>query len=121
MKTKYFRDHTGWNGQTEIEIENERQLVIRTSKRSIGGGLATNATVWSVEGGTRRHAMGLGLDGCGDFSERYVLSQPKRVSESVVRQQHERVLGNLDAIRSQVNIFYEQKKRREEAQHATDA
>ena len=50
MNTIYFRDQDGWNGKTTIDLENGRQLVIRTSKRAFGGGLATNAPVWHIAG-----------------------------------------------------------------------
>lgn len=106
MNTKYFRDHDGWNAVTEIEIEGGRQLVIRTGKRGVGGGLATNATVWTIEAdGTRRHSMGFGAPG-GDYSERLVLSQPGRITEKQVRQQHERTLGLVPVVVKDVQTFY---------------
>ena len=74
MITNYYRDHDGWNGKTTLDIEDGRTLVIRTSKRSIGGGLATSVTAWRRnEDGSNRHVMGFGL-GEGDYSERVTLS-----------------------------------------------
>ena len=117
METTYFRDSQGWNGKTTIDLENGRQLVIRTSKRAFGGGLATNATVWHIAGdGVRRHAMGFGL-GNGDYSERLVLSQHARITEKVVRAQHEATLARITSIRDDVRDYYAAQERRAQAQH----
>lgn len=121
MNTTFFRDHDGWNGETIIDIDNGRQLVIRTSKRGMGGGLSTTATAWSCsEGGTRRHVMGFGLAG-GDYSERLALSMPKRITEKLTRQQHEAVLARLDSIREQVRLHYQAQAKQEEISHAAVA
>ena len=115
MITNYYRDHDGWNGKTTLDIEDGRTLVIRTSKRAVGGGMATNATVWLCNAdGTNRHVMGFGL-GEGDYSERLVLSMPARITEKLVRQQHENTLTRLESIRADVRDYYEAQKRRAQA------
>jgi len=109
MNTIYFRDQDGWNGKTTIDLENGRQLVIRTSKRAFGGGLIAGD-------GVRRHAMSFGL-GNGDYSERLVLSQHARITEKVVRAQHEATLARITSIRDDVRDYYAAQERRAQAQH----
>lgn len=125
MITNYYRDHDGWNGKTTLDIEDGRTLVIRTSKRSIGGGLATSVTAWRRnEDGSNRHVMGFGL-GEGDYSERVMLSMPSRITEKLVRQQHETTLTRIGSIRADVRDYYEAQERRpqarEELENSPDA
>lgn len=111
MNTTYYRDHDGWNGKTIIDLDDGRQLVIRTSKRGMGGGLVTTATAWScAEDGSRRHIMGFGL-GSGDYSERLMLTQPGRITEKQVRHQHDATMNRIEQIRADVKAYYDSQAR----------
>ena len=66
--------------------------------------------------GVRRHAMGFGL-GNGDYSERLVLSQHARITEKLVRAQHEATLARITSIRDDVRDYYAAQERRAQAQH----
>lgn len=115
MTTRIYRDRDGWNATSQFDLSDRRVLKIRTCKRSIGTGLQTSATVWHDTGdGGMRHAMGLGT-GCGDFSETLTLTQPKRITEKAVAEQHQRVLSQLDLIRARVAQFYALQEQEDEA------
>lgn len=119
--TSIYRDRDGWNATSQFDVSDRRVLKIRTCKRSIGIGLQTCATVWHDTGdGGMRHAMGMGT-GCGDFSETLMLTQPKRITEKVLTEQHERVLEQLSSIREQVEQFYALQEQEDEAEAAATA
>lgn len=106
LHADYFRDQDGWRGQTEFEAGNQRGVRITTGKRRAGHGLATNVTCHTREAnGLLTHRMSFGTPGADD-SKTVAVSQPRRVTESVVRQQHTVVLARIDEIRGQVARFY---------------
>ncbi|GKS87470.1 hypothetical protein AVMA1855_24980 [Acidovorax sp. SUPP1855] len=106
METKIYKDRDGWNAKTVVPLDERRELVIRTSRRQIGGGLLTSATCWSIgAAGSQTHVMGYGT-GDGDFSTRIVTTQPPRITEKVVAQQHEMALRQIDAIRQAAQLHY---------------
>lgn len=108
METTFGKGSVGWSAKTTLDLPDARQLVIRTERRVFGGGLATNGTVFTINGdGTTTHVMGLGVAGFGDYSERLMLTQPARITEKAVRQQHEQVLARIDAIRDQALAYYQ--------------
>ncbi|RRD55755.1 hypothetical protein EII20_13855 [Comamonadaceae bacterium OH2545_COT-014] len=105
MQTSYYRARDGWHGRTVIKLPGQRQLVIHTYKPLQGRSLQTSATVWQVdEGGHVRHRMGFGRG--GDYSERVAHTQPARITEKQVREQHEQVLSRAQVIVADVNAFY---------------
>ncbi|WP_288639143.1 hypothetical protein [Comamonas kerstersii] len=115
MTTRIYRDRDGWNAVSQFELSARRVLKIRTCKRSIGAGLQTTASVWHDTGdGSMRHAMGLGT-GCGDFSQTLMLTQPKRITEKAVTEQHESILRELASIRVKVEQFYALQREENEA------
>lgn len=114
-RTYYFRDHDGWRGQTELDARNQRVIRITTRKRSAGHGLATNVTCHTREAsGLLTHRLSFGAPG-GDYSKTVAVSQPRRVTESVVRQQHEAALACIDEIRAEVARFYAAELQAQEA------
>lgn len=120
LRTYYFRDHDGWRGQTELEAGNQRVIRITTSKHRAGHGLATNATCLTREArGLLTHRLSFGAPG-GDYSKTVAVSQPRRVTESVVRQQHEAALARIDEIRAEVARFYAAEPQAQEAAVSAD-
>lgn len=111
MNTEFYRDHDGWNGKTAIDIGSHRELTIHTHKRGIGGGLATSASVSTVNAnGTKTHVFGFSL-GRGDYSSQLLLTQPNRITEKYVRLQHLNALALIDEIKFKVNAHYVEQER----------
>jgi len=109
MQTIYCRDQNGWNAKTVIEIDDGRQLHIRTARRLYGSpGLETRATVWSPwTKGSLSHKTILFGKG-GDFARNLAVSHPKRVTEKVVIAQHVQALGLVDQLRAEASAYYQQ-------------
>ena len=112
METRYFRDDSGWNAETHLEIAHTpRLLSIRSCKRGGAGTLTTTASVATRgENGLLTHVLTYGAAG-GDFNKIVAHSQPGRVTESAVRQQHQLVLGRINEILADVASFYDAQKR----------
>jgi hypothetical protein len=105
MAYRLYRDRDGWKALSEIELDDERQLVIRTSKNT-NGALATVLTVWKVEkGGSKTHVAGFGLRS-GDYAKRIITSRPARITEKVVNEQHLLVLVQLESIKVKIREHY---------------
>lgn len=83
----------GWEARTHWDLPENHRLRITTYKS--GHRLTTTANVFHVkhnEGySSECHTMGMGM--CiGDYSKRIFVSEPKRVTEKVVKAQHEMAL-----------------------------
>lgn len=108
----------GWKAATRIELSANQVLKISTYKpMAPAKGLRTQATVSHIEGGFERHVLAFGSE--GDFSKTLIHGLPKRVTESVVREQHARVfttLGFLDALKSDIRKHYEAQHQRQYGQ-----
>ena len=96
FNTNYFRRKDGWYGETWVQITSgplaNKVLRFGTSKsRESGGCLATSVACLEPTGIEGMLQFPL----CGGFSRR-VVTHPKRVTEKLVREQHERVLAMLD-------------------------
>lgn len=113
MKTTYYKDkYDGWVAKSTAMLTEEngenRELDIGT-RRSSNGNLVTSATVhWVGEHGSRTHAFSFGATG-GDYSQRIKTTDVKRLSEKVLREQHEYCLTHLPQIRETAVKFYLQK------------
>lgn len=105
MNTNYTRDRDGHKATTLVDLGNQRELQITTSKSS-SGPLTTRASVHQIEGNTRRHIFGFGGTR-GDFSKQISCSFPARVTANAVREQHERCLVQLDEIKQAIQAHYE--------------
>lgn len=109
--------HTPRDGhrlETTIDLGDQRELVIRTSKGDHGV-LQTFASVHKCEGNSRVHVIGFGKT--GDYCNRVLCTQPKRVTEKLTREQHDQALCQIDAIKLAVEMHYDAQQR-EEAAHA---
>jgi len=104
-ETRLYRDRDGWKAESEVELEHNRLLKLRTAKVTSNTGLRTTATVWNTSGGTLRHAMAFGGPQ-GDFSETVAFSKPSRVTETVVGAQHSAALKRLSEIKSAIERHY---------------
>ncbi len=107
MKTLINKDSSGWRASTEVELADRRVLEIRTYKAGNGRSrLSTRATVSTLnEAGHTTHIIGYGGAG-GDFNKEVTSSTPTRITEKLVREQHERVLAELRTIRVWVELHY---------------
>jgi hypothetical protein len=83
------KGQSGWKGETQIELGDNRVLFITTSKLSSSGALRTTAMVGTVDGFSVRYVMGFGKT--GDFHA-VLASTQTRVTEKAVREQHQHVL-----------------------------
>lgn len=104
-ETRLHRDRDGWKAESEVELEHNRLLKLRTAKVTHNTGLRTTATVWSCSNGTLRHAMAFGGPE-GDFSETVAFSKPARVTEAVVAAQHAAALKRLSEIMVAIERHY---------------
>ncbi|MCR6481043.1 hypothetical protein NU688_33135 [Variovorax sp. ZS18.2.2] len=106
MQTRYYRDRDGCKASTSVPLENNRELSIVTRRLTAAGGqLVTSANVSTLKDGYSVHVMGFGTAG-GDFSQRVVVTSPARVTEKVVREQHEKALANIALITQGVERHY---------------
>lgn len=114
MQTKYYRDSSGWCGMTSVNHGTSQLIRIVTAKRHIGHGLATTVACHTHRDGMLTHCMGFGT-GQGDYRETMIVSQPKRVTESLVREQHEGVIAQIEQIQASVELFYALKRKEQAA------
>ena len=113
--TRYYRDHNGWCGESSIALPGhaDRMLMISSHKHS-DGTLVSSASVRTKErDGMWSFVIGGGKD--GDFYKVVARSAPKRVTERVVREQHNRVLVDFDAIVQEACQHYAAQEQRKEA------
>ena len=88
-----------WYAITEIDLGDNLQLSIRTSKTS-SGLLNTNASVGRLEGGFVSHVV------YQDYSKSIKRSTPARCTSKVVEAQHMDVLKDIDAIKDAIALQY---------------
>lgn len=106
QQTRVIRDRNGWHASTRVELAHSRVLELRTRRHSSASKLVTRATVSTVEGSFLSHAVGYGT-ASGDFSQNVIVESRSRITEKVVREQHEAALSQIDRIRATVAAFYE--------------
>lgn len=106
MNTRILKGRHGWEARSEVQLAHSRVLEIATYRSDVTRLLETRATVHTREDGYMRHVFGFGT-GQGDFSARVSASSAARVTEKVVREQHESVMRALDSIRALIDIHYE--------------
>lgn len=105
MQTYIHKSSLGWKATTEFDLDDRKVLRIRTCKGNQGA-LLTHATVSIRDNhGSLTHAIDFGTGG-GDFSRHVARSQPARVTEKVVQQQHDQVLAQLAEIKAAVMLHY---------------
>lgn len=106
VHTRIYKDVGGWKALTELDMEADRVLKIRTAKAP-SGKLVTTASIWKIDPITDflSHAMGFGTK-CGDYQEQIMQSQPARVTVGVVANQHDLALVKLDAIKERALAHY---------------
>lgn len=104
----------GHRAQTEIDLGGQRVLTISTRKSNTA--LVSSAAVYLVEGNVKRFIMGFG--GEGDFSKQFLIAKPKRVTEKIVRDQHDQALLQIEEIKLQVAMHYDAQEKRKAAAHA---
>jgi hypothetical protein len=97
MNTTIKKDHYNhWIAKTDIDLPSGKLLTITTRKSN--NGLVSSASVASYENGFLTHVM------FQDFSIRLEHSNPKRISEKVVVQQHNTI--DFNNVKSQALAFY---------------
>lgn len=104
MKTKTYRNRSGWNVATTIELAGNREMRIATS-RARRGQLCTIVSVTKLNGdGTQTFVISSA--GRGDYSKTWAVSVPRRVTETVAIRQHDAVLERLAEIKAEVEAYY---------------
>lgn len=108
LKTTYGKGRDGRYGKTRFRMEPNLVVDIDTSKRVIGSsGLVTLVTVSTDDGsGFLTHRISYPKPR-GDFSKRYIVTEPSRVTERVLREQHEQALGMVDQFKADIQAHYE--------------
>ena len=113
FSTHITKDRNGWNATTEVdlpEIGGNFLLKLLTYKRTSSGSLTTTATVWQKTGdGGLSHRFGFGAMG-GDYECTVTISRPIRITEKLVREQHDLGLLAMNVIRTNAQTFYEGQK-----------
>ena len=100
METYIKRDYQkNWVAATEIAIEDDRVVTIRTRKSS-SGALVTYVSVGKSRDGFISHMM------FHDYNKSAMVSNPKRITEKLVSAQHDKVLSGIDALLADINEFY---------------
>lgn len=99
LKTRVFRDKDGWHAQSEIAIGHDLVLWFRTGKTSQKA-LVSRLQVKRIEGDFIVFKM------FQDFSRDLEYNPVSRVTEGVVRSQHDHVLKNLEDFIVQALTFY---------------
>lgn len=90
----------GWQCKTTIPI-GQFQLRLATNKTSRG--LSSRATCHKLDGNFETHRM------FHDYSREWIHSNPARVTEKVVDQQHQVFETMLESIKKDVAEWYKQK------------
>lgn len=120
--TQVHKDkHDGWKATTRIDLGSHKVLTISTYKpMAPARGLRTQARVSTVEDGFERHVLSFGPG--GDFSKTLAHGLPARVTESVVREQHNRVLDTqlttfgVNTLYAEITQHYEAQNQRKSSQ-----
>lgn len=98
MNTSYFKGYYGHQAETGMDLPDNRFLKITTMKRS-SGNLATTATVGKSSGNSFSFVV------FQDFTKTLV-NEKVRVTEKAVKNQHDKVLENLDALKAEIAEYY---------------
>ena len=98
MKTAYFKGYYGHQAETGMDLPDNRFLKITTMKRS-SGNLVTTATVGKSSGNSFSFVM------FEDFNKT-LLHEKVRVTEKAVKNQHDKALENLDALKAEIAEYY---------------
>ena len=107
ITTTYGKDRNGRYGRSRFRMDPNLVADIETSKRGLGrSGLISHVTV-SIEDGSGFLSHRISYPSPrGDFSKRYITTTPSRVTDRVVREQHEQALSMIDQFRSDIKIHY---------------
>jgi len=98
IETTISRDHyKQLRAKSQIMLDTTKHLTISTSKSS-GGNLCTHASVGHVKYGSLTHMI------FQDFSEWIAESRPSRVTEKVIKAQHDGI--DFDALIAKAKAFY---------------
>ena len=98
MKTAYFKGYHGNQAESGVELPDNRFLKITTMKRS-SGNLATTATVGKSSGNSFSFVV------FQDFNKT-LANEKIRVTEKAVKNQHDKVLENLDDLKAEIAEYY---------------
>lgn len=110
METITRKDRDGaWVTQTEIPLEGNQVLSLRTYRNSTHGVLATHANVAKREGDFMVTRL------FQDFSEVVAKEPCARATAKVCEAQHQAVLSNLDDLKAKISTYYAEKAQKEAA------
>lgn len=99
-----FKDIRGnWKDENNINLEGKKRLKISTHK-NFQGNLVTTATVAKIDGIWESHIL------YEDYSTRWAISSPARVTQKVVEAQHRTVMAQITSIKAAVSAFYKEKE-----------
>lgn len=106
MKSNYFKDpRNGHEAKTVVEL-NAKQVLAITTRRTMNGDLSTNVfAYWLGADGSMRHSFDFGAGG-GDFSYTFRTTRPSRLTEKLVREQHELAEFYVPGFIEKANAFY---------------
>lgn len=110
MKTRYYRTIMGWQAKTELELDNHCGLLkFHTCQYDDSGGLATIA--FTLKQNTQGNLLDVRCSvGESQFSRVLAYSYSRKITESLVKKQHESVLERLEAVIQEVRSFYSNQK-----------
>ena len=104
----------GWHASTQIELEANRIVEIRTRRMTGSNQLVTSACVSRVQDNVRTHMIGYGtLE--GDFNKRVLAEIAPRVTEKLVRAQHNTALAQIDSIKQAIASHYAAQQQQRQA------
>jgi hypothetical protein len=109
MDTILSKEHIGWKAKTIINLTNDFQLKIVTTKNSGGSGIYSSATVHKYE---HREGDRFGSEifrVFHDFNKRVATERMARCTESAVKKLHNQSLARIDEILAALVEHYEAK------------
>ena len=102
MITSIAKTKTGWQGNTRIDLGNDRVLRITTMKGVVQGGVVTDAIVHRIE---RVQGYAMETYTLRDFNER-LIHWNMSATEKRVRSQHQLALDMVDDVRKRIERHY---------------
>jgi hypothetical protein len=96
--SKNFRKE--WEEKSRITFPDSNRVINITTSKNSRGALTTSASVCHINGDFESHML------YQDFSETVKLSQPGRVTEKVVTEQHAGVMAKVNEIIDKVAAYY---------------
>lgn len=112
MQTRVHKTALGWEGNTEITLgfvgpQREQILDIRTYRNHRGKLLSTASVSHGDGHGMKTHHIGVTYK--ADFFDVVLETEPSRITEKALKQQHAKAVAMVDSIKEQVRAHYQPK------------